>query len=165
MAKLPLPPNPRTTVFRAIDTLIRTDTRLAGVFSRPGSIVSWTGKKNVDDIVPRPEQAPWMRLTPTGGPDYWGSPDLMRGFLYVNVEMLVDGYDADDEMNLWWAVCRALYPQDSVLRNRIQDGLRTAGAWTGLCEFSAPAFDPQPTNGCFVAVGQIRCEVRLQLNT
>ncbi len=42
--------------------------------------------------------------------------------------------------------------------------LQQAGAYSGLCEFSQPAFDASPQDRFFAATGQIKIEVILQVS-
>lgn len=87
----------------------------------------------------------------------------MVGPLFLNVDMLIPGTDADDELNLWWAIEHALYPQSFAAQQANVAALQLAGANTGLCMFSQPAFDPTPSDKFFAATGQIKIDIRLQL--
>jgi hypothetical protein len=158
-----LPTCPRTTVFRKIVQILKNDPVLSNVI-RPGSLRSWSGSSH-DNVEFSYSQAPAIRLTPASGPEDWKYPDAQVGALYINVEMLVAGTDADDEINLWWAIERAIYPFDEAKRFAIVRELQQASAHSGLCTFSQPAFDPEPGNKFFAATGQIKIDVLLQLNT
>ena len=104
-----------------------------------------------------------LRITPTCGPTAYTFPTAMSGTLFLNCDFLIPGTDADDQMNLWWAIERAIYPDTFAAQTAIVAALQKAGAKTGLCEFSQPAFDPKPADNFFAAAGQIKIEVLLQL--
>jgi hypothetical protein len=67
-------------------------------------------------------------------------------------------------LNLWWAVEKALYPQDPVVKLALNRELQLVGASSGLSEFSQPAFDPKPESNYFHCAGQIKIAVQLNLN-
>ena len=152
---LQLPTSPRTKVYRAIDNALRRDPVLSSVV-KADSFRSWSGKgKDTTEFTY--SMAPAIRLTPMNGPEQFAFPSAMKGWLYINVEMLLTGTDYDDVMNLWWALELALYTQG------VPQALNAAGAYSGLCLFSQPAFDPSPADRYFAATGQIKIEVLLQL--
>jgi hypothetical protein len=66
-------------------------------------------------------------------------------------------------MNLWWAIEKALYPSDFTAKSANISALQAAGAYTGLAEFTQPAFDDSPSDKFFAAYGQIKIDVLLQL--
>jgi hypothetical protein len=158
-----LPTSPRTLVFRTIVQILKADPVLSSVI-RPGSLRAWSGSGH-DSMEFSFSQAPAIRITPSNGPEEFKFPDALTGALYLNVEMLVAGTDADDELNLWWAIERAIYPFDQAKRTAIVLQLQQASAYTGLCTFTQPAFDPEPQNKFFAATGQIKIDVLLQVNT
>ena len=158
---LNLPQSPRTAVFRAIDSILRHDPVLQRSI-RPQSFRSWSGS-TYDSVDFTLAMAPCIRLTPTHGAEVWKFPDAFVGPLFVKVEMLVAGYDVDDVMNLWWAIEKALYPSDFTAKSANISALQAAGAYTGLAEFTQPAFDDSPSDKFFAAYGQIKIDVLLQL--
>ncbi len=155
-----LPTSPRTKVFRAIDNILRRDPVLSSVI-RPSSFRSWNGSTH-DAAEFSFSMCPAIRLTPSNGPEDWKFPDALVGWLMIKVEMLIPGTDADDELNLWWAIERAIYPDGRTLDNVL--ALQQLGAYDGLVAFSQPAFDPQPADRFFAAVGEMRIQVLLQVN-
>jgi hypothetical protein len=157
-----LPVGARTKVFRAITAILRRDPVLSSVV-RPQNFRDWAGASH-DTIEFTFSSSVAIRITPTNWPETWKYPDAFKGWLFLNVDMLIPGTDADDELNLWQAIERALYPEDFAARSAIVAALQQAGAYSGLCEFSQPAFDPTPQNRFFAATGQIKIEVTLQLS-
>lgn len=162
MATLSLNTAPRTSVFRKLVEIVQNDPTIKRVISRPASFRAWTGKP-VDGQPFSVDIAPAVRFTPIQGPDSWYSPNAQKGPLFVNVEMLIQGSDADDVMNLWWAIQRAIYPaaQEDLYANL--QVLQQAGAHDGLAEFTLPAFDPGPRDNFWAATGQIKIMIRNQL--
>ena len=77
--------------------------------------------------------------------------------------MLINGGDADDTLNLWWAIVKAIYPGGAATLATVQ-ALQQAGANSGLAEFSQPAFDDEPDGVFQAAMGQIKIDVRLDIN-
>jgi hypothetical protein len=156
-----LPVSPRTKVFRAICSLLQHDPVLSNVI-KPDNFRTWAGKSN--DSMPfdfSPSAS--LRLTPSNGPEEWKYPDAMMGWLFITVDMLVMGTDADDQLNLWWAIERAIYPDTWALSVANVQALQLAGAYSGLTEFSQPAFDAAPQGGGFASTGQLKIQVILQL--
>jgi len=159
-AKLDLNTAPRTSVFRAVVRLIRNDATIKRIV-RPTSIRAWEGLPQ--DAAPfNTEIAPAIRFTPITGPDTFWSPGSMKGDLFLQVEMLVMGTNVDDLLNLWWAICRAIYPAAQSSINANVQALQQAGAYDGLVTFTAPAFDPEPKDNFFYGTGQMRIAVNNQ---
>jgi hypothetical protein len=157
-----LPVSPRTKVFRAITAILQRDPVLSSVV-RPPNFRAWAGASH-DNAEFTFSSSVSIRITPTNGPESWKFPDAFTGWLFLNVDMLIPGTDADDELNLWWSIERAIYPEDFAARSAIVAALQQAGAYSGLCEFSQPAFDATPQNRFFAATGQIKIQVSLQLS-
>lgn len=156
-----LPTSPRTKVFRAVVALLQQNPVILSCI-KPDSFRSWSGRSH-DAIEFSSSMYPAIRITPTNGPEGWIFPTAMRGWLYLNVDMLIFGTDADDQLNLWWAVEKAIYPDVYSQQQANVAALQAAGAYTGLCEFSQPAFDPLPIDKIWAATGQIKIEILLQL--
>lgn len=149
---------PRTSVFRKLVSLIKNDATIKRVLSKPVNLRVWDG--GTSDTEPfGPAFAPCVRLTPTSGADSWWSPGATRGPLFIQVEMIVQGTNADDMMNLWWAIVRAIYPAAQSSTNANIQALQQAGAYTGMAEFTLPAMEADPKNSYFAAQGQIKIEV------
>ena len=88
--------------------------------------------------------APVIRLTPTGGPQVWHSPASMVGPLLLNLEILVQGYDAADLMNLWKAVGAAFYAPTATTFAAIQSTLRAAARTLRARNSRRPRSTPSP---------------------
>ena len=156
-----LPVSPRTKVYRAVVAILQHDPVLSNVI-KPENFRCWAGSSK-DNMVFEFSNSPSLRVTPTNGPEEWIFPTAFRGWLYLQCEMLLAGTDVDDVFNLWFAIERALYPDDYASQQAMVAKLQQAGAYTGLPEFSQPAFDAQPADKFFAATGQIKIEVLLQL--
>jgi len=162
-----LPDSVRKLVLRRIVQQLRNDPILSRALK---VILAWEGKPG-DDRPLTIAMAPGIRITPTFGPEMWAFPDATRGWMFLAVEMIVPGYDVGDMIDLWWAIETALYPRDSS-RLAFQKDLREvgldqglAGAYTGLIEFSQPIADDAPADQFMAAVGQMKIEMLLNLNT
>jgi hypothetical protein len=162
---LDLDPANETKVFRRLVAILQADPTLARLV-RPRSWFTWTGDPNEGAEFASGE-APAFRLTPDPGGDAWFGPEAMINYLMVNVEIYLQGTNADDLMNLWGAVRRAFYPRDHAAQLAIQRSLRDAGAETGLVEFTAAAHDPDQAarrDGETMARAQMRVRVLKTLN-
>lgn len=155
------PQSPRCAVFRALEGLIRHDPVIA---ANVRTIWSWTGLPT-DDDPPTIAMCPWMRISPAHGPDDWRFPEAFTGYLFLQVELMVAGYDADDLMNFWWAVQRAIYPKDQAAKTTNIAALRAAGAYPGTAEFTLIPAPVQPDSNFQQATGQIRIQIMEQLST
>jgi hypothetical protein len=160
MATLDLNTSPKVSVYRTLIRIIRNDPTIKRIISRPGSFRDWSSKPQ-DSEPFNINLAPALRFTPTQGPEDWQFPCGMVGTLYIDVDMLINGNDVDDVMNLWFAIERAIYPLNSTTQLANISALQVAGANTGYALFSQPAFDPSPENAFFAARGQIKIDVRL----
>lgn len=159
MPSLDLNTSPRISVLRLVETILKNDPTLKRV------VKTWrTYKEKPGQSAPFGTDLPLpaIRITPATGPDMWRYPDAFVGALYLNFEMLIQGQEAEDVFNLWYALCVAMYPGGGGTQTNIQ-ALQVAGANSGLVEFSAPAFDPTPDGSMWLAVGQMKIDVRLQL--
>lgn len=147
-----LPTYARTKVFRAIDDVLRRDP-IISVVVRPENFRSWRGDPN-DGTEFSFSSSPAIRLTPYSGPADFKFPEAMMSMLYIKVEMLIPGTNADDQLNLWGAIEQALHTKPTRYFN-------DAGAWPGTPTFQQPAFDIDPTNQFFYAVGGLQTQVRV----
>lgn len=159
---LDLPASPRAKVFRVLVATLRADPTLARALRKDG-IRAWEGSP-IDALPFGVEHAPSIRLTPATGPDTFSTPDSMKGALVINCEMVARGSNVDDLLNLWWAVCLALYPPDKADRNALALRLQNAGARSGLPMFTQPAFDPQPDGVYLAGQAQISIDVESRFN-
>lgn len=159
---LPLPKSPHTSVFRAIVGLLTNDLVLRNIF-KTGSLRSWSGG-NFDTLEFSYSIAPAIRLTPANGPEQFWSPNAQVGALLINCEILIAGTNVDDVQNLWWAIEKAIYPADHTKAAANVAALQAAGAHSGLVLFSQPAFDSEPSDKFFAAMGQMKIDVRKQFN-
>jgi hypothetical protein len=156
-----LPTSPRTKVFRAICSILKQDPVLSSAI-RPESMRFWSGAPH-DTMEFSFSSAPAIRLTPAGTGEVFRFPSARTGDLLINVDCVIAGTDADDQMNLWWAIERAIYPDNFVLQQANVVALQQAGAYPGLVEFSQPLFDPAPQDRFWVCTGQMKVQVLLQL--
>lgn len=163
---LDLPKSPRVKVFRAMEAIVRGNP----VFQRavkPSSFRTWSGSSD-DGKEFTVEHAPAMRWTPTNGPESFRTPDMASGDLRIMCEVLTRGTCSDDMANFWWMIERCFYPAmvaGSLSRNEIAFDLQNAGSMTGLVFFDQPAFDPGPDGLFFAGQGQMRIDIRLDLNS
>jgi hypothetical protein len=162
MPSLDLNTSPRIAVMRQIETILKTNPTLKRVVK---TWRTWKEKPGQNAPFGTDSDLPAVRITPVSGPDIWRFPDAMVGPLYLNFEMLLQGSELEDVFNLWYALCNAIYPGSSATPSTQTNisALQTAGANTGLVEFSSPAFDPSPDGSMWLAQGQMKIDVRLQL--
>jgi hypothetical protein len=162
--KLPFDDSPRVKVFRAVDDILRSDPQLQRVLSKPGAFRSWRG--DAEDKLPFAQtQGVALRITPVPEAESWWYPGASKGDLVIQFEILVNGLALDDVENLFFAITRALRPQEDVLgtANTVRKKLTDAGAMTGLVLFTDPAHDARPeagSDGQFHPVGACRLEVK-----
>jgi hypothetical protein len=168
VGRLALPDSPRKLVFRRIVQQLKNDPVLKRSLK---TLLAWGGTP--EDARPLTiDESPGIRLTPGFGPDVWQFPDAQAGWMFIKVEMLVPGFDVGDMIDLWWALEIALYPRDWNARMAFQQALREvglpqglAGAKTGLITFSQPIADDAPADQYQHAVGEMKVEILLNLNT
>ena len=163
---LALPQAPRDSVYRAMEAIVRQNATIQRII-KPSSFRTWTGKP--DDAKEFTFNiAPAMRWTPQQGPDTFATPSLMKGPLYINIEILLQGSNVSDVSNLWYALMLCFYPgsapQSGPTTNAILQSLQAAGAHSGEVFFTQPAFDPQPDGVWLAASGQMRIDVRSDIN-
>jgi hypothetical protein len=134
--KLDLAPGPETIAFRCVESILRDDPVLKRVISKNGWY-SWLGDAQ-DDSDATLSSCPWIRLTPQAGDSDWESENQHRSPLLVGIELAVAGTNADQLMNLWHAVRRALFPLDVAALQAIRD--RADAAKITKSRISRPAF-------------------------
>lgn len=161
---LDLPVSPRAAVFRAMETIVRHNSVFQRVV-KPDRFRTWEGEPR--DVKPFTQsEAPCMRWTPQNGPEVFVTPTLQVGPLYINCEVIVRGSCCDDLTNFWWMLERCFYPGATNFGpNPIIQQLQGAGAHTGLVFFTQPAFDPDPDGVFFAGAGQLKIDVRLDINS
>lgn len=150
-----LPPGVRAAVFRAIVQRLQTDPVLHGAVK---TWMTWSSNP-LDRSDATLGLMPAVRLTPQIGPTDWYTPDSMLGPLQIKVEMNVEGIDADDPLNLWEAIERALYPTDRADELAWEASLRAAGAETGQVKFSQPASIQSADENQFICIGMMSVDV------
>jgi hypothetical protein len=152
--------SPRSKVFRAIVKILEHDRVLSNVI-KPEAFRSWSGgsKENLEFTF---ALAPALRLTPANTEEHFWAPNAMVGQLFINCEMLVAGTNVDDVNDLWYAIERAIYPTNNMQANI--PTLQAAGAHSGIVLFSQPAYDPEPQDKFFAAIGQMKVDVRINVN-
>jgi hypothetical protein len=158
---LSLPTAETTAVFRSLVSIIKNDPI---VRPRIKTFLAWEGTPR-DAVTPALGMAPFLRLTPAGGGDQWLSPSSMVMPLIVNMEMLIEGYNTDDPMNLWRAVIASIYAPTQTTFTANQALLRAAGAYPPSPMFTIPAFDARPEDNSLWATPQIRVMVQAQLGS
>jgi hypothetical protein len=157
---LDLQPSPHSAVYDLLKTTLRADPTLAAVCR---TFLAWDGKPT--DATPLTTgMAPAVRIYPRAGPDSWEFPAALKNDLFVDVELLVQGYDVRDLLNLWWAFKRAIYPAGQGQQNVV--AFQQAGALSGLWDFTMqPMPQDHPESSVQYAVGQMRITIREQLLT
>jgi hypothetical protein len=156
-----LPTDATTTLFRALERVLRSDPVLKA------TVKTWrTYEGRPEDVQPPASTGlPWVRLTPRLGADDWWASSTMVGRLYLDAEIVIEGTCADDLLNLWGAVERAVYPNDAAARLAIQARLRAEGkAHTGLVGFSRPQFAADPEANQIEARAWLAVEYRFDTN-
>ncbi len=159
---LDIPQSPRDAVFRAMETIVRQNATFQRIV-KPISFRTWRG--NPEDAKEFTfEIAPAMRWTPQNGPEEFRTPEMQVGPLYVNCELLIKGTNISDMLNFWWMLERCFYPAVAG-PNLVIPTLQNAGAFTGLVFFTQPAFDPGPDGVWLAGQGQLKIDVRNDINS
>jgi hypothetical protein len=108
--KLDLQTAEEVLAFRAVDQIIRNDPALKAVTRQ---YISWQG--DVEDIwKPSVSTCPYLRITPLGGSSQWETEQQHKMPLRIQFTAAVVGSNADNLLNYWACVRRALFPQNSV---------------------------------------------------
>lgn len=119
-SKLPLAAGEETVAFRAFEGVLRTDPTLARVVK---TWSSWRGEP-ADLLKPCPALCPIVQLAPRPAGASWSAEGLHREPLYVAVYLAVAGLDADELLNFWAAIRRAVFPADPERDLFVQTRLR-----------------------------------------
>jgi hypothetical protein len=160
---LALSPSPHREVFRVLVDTLRADPVLASV------VRTWRAYEGRPDDTAElaASQTPCVWLTPQEGADDWYGPSGLIGPLVVLVEVYAPGTDADDILDLWYAIKRAVYPADATACLAIHSRLVAAGAEGHyLAEFTPARFGPVEGEDAnfLAATGMIRVRCRAELN-
>lgn len=157
---LPLDPCTRTIIYRAIETILRSDDTL-------GNLVdvwsTWEGNPDDKEQVASANVVV-LSLWPSDGGTEWYSPDAMTEHFTLNIAVDVATLCIDDALNAWTAIERAIMPADLAAREVIRLGLVNVGARSGMASFMPPTFvsGQEPgAAGRLAAVGQIKLEINL----
>lgn len=135
--------SPWRLAFRAVDGILRGDARLRarGVRWR-----SWRGEAG-DAGGPEVSEGVWGRLTPLDRGSRWETEGAHRAELGIRVELAAAGTNADELLDAWWEVLRALFPgPEDAHRGRVSAALAAAGVVEGL-RVSRSAVEPIPGRG------------------
>jgi hypothetical protein len=159
MPLLDLNPSPVTKVLRKVESILKVDPTLKRTVK---TWRTWREKPGQNAPFGSDLPLPAVRITPINGPQFWKFPDAFVGDLYLRFEMLLQGCDVDDPLNLWWAMETALYPGGAQTLTNIT-ALQQAGAYSGLAEFSLPAYDDSPDGNFWLATGQMKIAVLLTI--
>lgn len=164
-AKYGLKPSPQRLIFRYLVKAFRSDPTLSRV------VQSW---QVWDDDLPNNlrdpaiTEMPCVRLSPSQGPDQFWGPEAFVGTLSVLIELYLPACDADDALDLYYAIRRAIYPTDPARRLTIHRQLVQNGARAEFtARFSQPNFRafPDAKGGAFTrAAGMLQLDILEQLN-
>lgn len=159
---LKLPTCRAAALYDLLESRLRDDATLKRVVKEWRS---WQGTAK-DRTAPTAQMCPFVRLTPESDPLKWWAVTTLEGRLTLRVDVGVPGNNPRDVLNLWDAVCRAMYPADAALRLAFHAALRAAGGHTGQPEFTQAAFDDAPgeSENVLTAVGRIAVAYRFDLN-
>lgn len=152
---LGLPQKRYATVFRLIVQRLQTDPTLKNVVK---SWLVWSSSP-IDRSGQTLGMTPSVRLTPQLGGSDWYSEDSRIVPLQIKVELLLEGIDADDCLNLWEAIEEAFYPvNDRAGELAWEDQLRPYTEIPYL-EFNQPASIQAADENQFLCVGTMRIGV------
>lgn len=120
---LSLPTAEEAGAFRALERVFRDDETLAATIRQ---WVTWDG--DVSDLTePTFSTCPFLRLSPHGDASEWATEQQHGGAVVIRVTLCAAGTDANQIMNLWAAVRRALFPSDLTQRALVLSPLQLAG--------------------------------------
>src|SRR5689334_21850326 len=107
--RLPLDDSPRIAVFRAAESILRSDPTLKAVVDQWNT---WRGKAAADKAPFGRGPAVCIALSLGKAPAGWFDPSTQRRVLAIDVLAEVSSPCLDDAENLWAAIERAFYPAD-----------------------------------------------------
>lgn len=152
---LGVPRGIRSTVFRMIEARLKADATLGGVVAK---WYTWDGSPESASglaVIPTPS----VRLTPALGPVTWYGPAEQGGMLQVKIDLLTRTLNADDPLDLWEAIERAIYPSDRTDELAWEQSLRDAGGWTGQISLTQPTTMQQADENQILSSGTIEIEI------
>lgn len=159
--QLGLDPSPHRLVYRKLVEVLREDPVLSRVVNH---WFAWEGETAHDQLDLAVGLCPAISLAPSMGSDRWYGPEAYLGPLHVHVGIAVAGTDADDLLDLYHAVKRAVYPADEAAGIAIHQALVEAGAEAMyLVEFTQGRFGVQADDDggpMLVGTGQIKIDVK-----
>ena len=144
---LDLPVSPRAAVFRAMETIVRTNPIFQRVV-KPDNFRTWEGHPR--DCKPFDQShAPAMRWTPMNTGEQFRTPGLISGDLLINCEIIIRGSCCDDLTNFWWMLAKCFYPgsggNNPIVQTLVAAGAAAASSCSvsprstpGLTAFSSP---------------------------
>jgi hypothetical protein len=107
---LDLQPAEETLAFRAVETILRNDPNLKAVTKL---FIAWKG--DVEDIWrPSVTTCPYLRITPFAEASRRETEIQHRMPIQVEIMAAILGSNADNIMNYWACIRRALFPQNNV---------------------------------------------------
>lgn len=145
----------RSTVFRLIESRLKSDPTLRGVVAR---WYTWDGTPDSaaqQVVIPTPS----IRLTPALGPVTWLGPAEQGGQLQIKIDLLTRTLNADDPLDLWEAIERAIYPSTRADELDWEQRLRDAGAYTGQVTLSQPTTMQQADDDQILSSGLLEIEI------
>lgn len=158
--KLALPDSEETIAFRAVESILRSDADLSRVIK---TFVAWRGEP-VDNEPPTASMCPYLMIVPSARPSGWVTEGQHEEPLQIGIFAAVVGSDADQIMNLWGAIRRALFPQDATQRTSVLTKVNAAGIVNG--EITMPAYTVKAEKGDqVVMLGTGTLELYLMVNT
>lgn len=166
LPRLPLPDSPYTAAFRQVVQELRDGAFLQrlGVTLRV-----YDGQSPSNDVAPFADvQAPAIRVTPTAEAGAWENEGQHASGLNLKLETLTKGTNADDAMNLWWALVRTLYPGDQSVFGRISavvQGTEPPGSALISYTIAQPTFTPVGVDDGVALMGEGMIRVRLLVTT
>lgn len=152
---LGVPRGIRSTVFRLIESRLKCDPVLKGAVAK---WYTWDGapeSASGQAVIPTPS----IRLTPALGPVTWYGPAEHGGMLQIKIDLLTRTLNADDPLDLWEAIERAIYPASRTEELAWEQSLRDAHAWTGQINLSQPTTIQQADDNQILSSGLIEIEI------
>lgn len=158
--KLALPDAEETLAFRAAERILRTDPTLSRVVR---SWNAWDGSPG-DVLEPTFSTCPYLRLAPMPTGSAWQTEGQHRMPVLVGIQVAVAGSNADQLVNLWAAVRRALWPSDPARMatvRQIADAAKVVRPVMTLCGYGVRAEE----RGHRLMMAEGTLELLLHVNT
>ena len=170
MPMLGLDPSPHSKVYRALVEILQADATLNPAVKR---WVTWNDQGSDRDPwrPPMDGELPQLDIVPSEGSGEWFGPSGFRADLVCDLVVTVDGIDAEDAFDLYFAIIRAIYPGGDATP-ALHRTLVAAGALAhNLVRFSHPSYSPvrgESSSGDpllrMVAAGQLAVPVEQLVN-